>query len=169
MYFLIQNGQIAGTSDAAIEVAGLEIVEGIDLPVDQLYWDRSAIQQRPERPSPLHYWQDNQWILPNIVASSVIASAPTANWEGLIAALRGTPIWAKTFSAAGRTVKANAAWTLLYGTLTATRNLEDLQFAIAEMRGAMRGVSAIGDFTPEELATLNQLLQDHGFSFTLQE
>lgn len=164
MYFLIQHGQIAGTiDDPTAKIPGFKIVEGIDLPAEQLYWDGAKIQERPERPSSLHYWQDNQWVM----VESVIAQN-ASNWAGLVEGLRGTAAWAKTFSAAGRTLRANAAWTMLYGTLTTTHNLADLQFAVTEMRDAMIGISTIGDFAPEELTEINELLESNGFELRLE-
>lgn len=163
MYLLIQNEQIVGTTDnPRNEIAGFEIVEGPDLPIELLYFDGSRIQVKPEPPSELHFWQNNQWRLPE---PSV---AVRENWDGLVIALRGSSFWGKVYTAAGRTLKANVAWTLLYGTLTKTHNLQDLNFAIVEIREAMRGITGIGDFTTEEITALNQLLDDNGFTLRLE-
>ncbi|MBW4443070.1 MAG: hypothetical protein KME10_17890 [Plectolyngbya sp. WJT66-NPBG17] len=165
-YFLIQKNQnqICGTTDdPTLELAGFQVVKGVDdLPAEMLFWDGFEIQIKPARPSDLHFWQNNQWTLPEFTAPV------TENWTGLIDSLRGTLIWQKSFTAAGRTVRANAAWTLLYGTLTSTQSLPDLAFAIAELREAMRGITAIGDFTSEELDSLNQKLEANHFSLRLE-
>lgn len=161
-YFFLQNGQIVGTTDDPnIAIAGFEIAEGVDLPVEQLYWNGSEICPKPERPSPLHVWERLEWILP------FVATLERENWDGLVSSLRGTAVWAKVYTAASRTLKANVSWTLLYGTLTRTHNLQDLQFAIAEIREAMAGISAIGDFTSEEIEQINQILMLNGFELEL--
>lgn len=93
--------------------------------------------------------------------------APVENWDGIVAALRGTSLWAKVYVAAGSNLRANVSWTLLYGTLTRTHNLADFQFAISDLRQAMAD-SAIGDFNAAELEQINQTLTQTGFSFLLK-
>ncbi len=144
---------------------GRAVLEGADLPIAALYFDGSAILPKPDRPSDLYEWdrQTHEWVAPQ----QPLPFTPQQNWEELLAQLRGSAFFAKCFNAAERTLKANAAWTLLYGTLTRTHNLEDLQFSLYKMREALSGIAAIGDFTPEEVEALNQMLEQTGFELRL--
>jgi hypothetical protein len=163
MLFLVSDGEIVGTTDQVENLPdGYEAVSGPDLAIEQLYFDGTAIQIKPAQPSPAHFWSEGGWRLPDVVAIPV-----SENWNGLLMALRGSSFFAKCFESAERTLKANAAWTLLYGTLTRTHNLEDLMFSLFKMREAMRGIAAIGDFTPGEIEQMNQILEANGFELRL--
>jgi len=65
MYYWIQDNQIVGTSDS-LDVGtptGFSLVEGPDASRDDLYYDGTAIQLKPERPSDTAYWDNatNTW------------------------------------------------------------------------------------------------------------
>lgn len=87
---------------------------------------------------------------------------PPPDWAGLLKDLRGSEPWAKSFAAASTSIAANSAWTLLYGTLTGTRHLPDLMFAIGALRSAMVATEG-GDFTEAEVNTINAIMTSRGF------
>lgn len=166
MRFLISDNQIVSahpTGDLG-EPAGMFWVDGPDLQLDQVYWDGVSVQPRPTSPEPSAYWNPslNQWILPQ--SQAVIE---VNNWDKLLKKLRSTPIWAKTYEASTKTIKANSAFTVLYGTLTSAHDEADLVWSFAQMREAMAGIAAIGDYTAEEIAQINQWLSDSGFELQL--
>ncbi len=166
MFFLISNGAIVGTTDQADNLPeGYSAVEGVDLPIDLIYFEDGQILEKPDRPSPTHFWdeENNEWI------TQTLEPLPQGeNWNALLAEMRGSLFFAKCFNAAERTLKANAAWTLLYGTLTRTNDLNDLMFSLIKMREAMSGIAAIGDFTIAEIDQINQILTQSGFEFQLE-
>jgi len=65
MYYWIAGNEIAGTSnDASVTPpTGCTLVEGPDASRDDLYYDGTAIQLKPERPSDTAYWDSitNTW------------------------------------------------------------------------------------------------------------
>lgn len=166
-FLLIANNQIASPltdeplPETAIPTGFLQVETAFSLPIAQLYWDGETVLVKPDRPSPNHYWDETtkEWIAPFVPEPTI---AP--NWLGLVAALRNSAIWAKVFDAASRTLKAQNAFTLLYGTLITVHNLDDLRLAIYLVREAMRGISAIGDFSADELAWIGDRLSENGFN-----
>jgi hypothetical protein len=163
-YFWINNEEIAGYSETWVEPelypSGFALVEGLDLPIGRLFWNGAAIVQKPEQPSPEHFWnhESNAW---EIVVIPI--PEPLPDWQGLTSQLRGSAAWGRAYTSSERTLKANSAFTLLLTTLTSTHAVEDLVWAIAKLREAMVAIAAIGDFTTEELAGIAQALQTHGF------
>jgi hypothetical protein len=182
MLFLIYDGQLSGTTIATDSLPeGFEAVEGPDLPLERVYWDGSQVQAKPTQPSSLHYWDgvSHQWQLPEPVSLAIATPSSPEDWDGLTNALRNTAVFAKVYGAATqpeastiaaltKTLKANTAYTLLMDTLSKTHHSGDLQFAIAQLREVMATIAAIGDFTPEELAWLNQHLKSNGFEIRLE-
>ncbi|MCC5636343.1 hypothetical protein LC593_10825 [Nostoc sp. CHAB 5844] len=168
MYFLIQNNEIVGTSDAKIEELPLNfsLVEGPDILISQAYYKDGEILPKGSSPSPQHTWdeQTHTWIEPEALP---VAQLSAPNWDALIASLENSPEWGKAYTAAERTLKANTAFTTLLTTLTSLRRTETLEFAIAKLREAMSGIAGIGDFTLEELASINQKLAAAGFDLVL--
>jgi hypothetical protein len=88
MFYLIdETGQIAGLSTIALAPGGWLAVEGPDASRDDLYYDGTAIQFKPDRPSDTSYWDHatNTWqeppppppppVLPNwgAMADSLVA------------------------------------------------------------------------------------------------
>lgn len=119
-----------------------------------------------DRPSPAHIWDGEQW---------QIQLKP--DWVGLMGSLRGsavyTKIWvaareseANTVAALKKTVKANTALTLLQDSFK-SESLQDLEFAIATLREDLSAISTAGDFSAEELAWINRLLETYQFPFRL--
>jgi hypothetical protein len=165
MIYLLSDGQVVGLASNAI---GLPIgFTAFDSPLEldpqHVYWDGKNIIEKPPTPGPEYFWGAGEWIAPPIGALAL----PTG-WAGLFSGLSNTPMWQRVFAAAGRTLRANAAFTLLLNTLTASHDIGTLAFAIDELREAMRGISAIGDFPPEETDQINQILEKTGFDLRLK-
>jgi hypothetical protein len=163
MLILIHQDQICGQVESAEGLpSGFEVIETeIEAPIESLYFADGEIRQKPERPSDAHVWTDSRWV--ELERFSIPEASAQEDWQGLFVALHETPIWARVYEASGRTLKANRAFTLLLNTLTTSRNLATFVFAIADMREALQGISAIGDFDTAELAMLNELLQQYQF------
>ncbi len=137
---------------------------GPDAPIEDLYWDGETIILKPPKPSDEHHWdsETNTWIAP-----VPIVIPQYLDWDKLITLLDSSPEWGRVYAAAEKTLKANTAFTTLLTTLTNLRKLETLEFAIAKLREAMIGISGIGDFTAEEIASINQKLAECGFDLQL--
>lgn len=162
MRLLIFDGAIAGEAigmNPESLPAGFSIVEFDGYaPIEGLYYFDEEIRLIPEKPSDRHFWKGSEWI------EVVIEPLPierAADWDGLLADLRGTELWRRTFEAASTSIAANAAWTVLQNTLTSTRHPEDFEFAIGALRSAM--AAGNGDFTQNQVETLNRLLSDRSF------
>ncbi len=97
--------------------------------------------------------------------ADAIQSIP--NWKALENSLRQSEVWAKAFGASTRTLKAQAAFSLLYGTLTVTHNLDDLRFSIMLLREAMSSIAGLGDFTSEEISFINAVLNNNNIALEL--
>jgi len=163
MLFLIANNQICGTTDTAdpdlIQLPdGWEIHEGPDLDPSLVFWDGQQVQAKPTQPTEGHRWDGdtNTWLLPAMPLKD-------NDWERLQASFRGTALMGKCFTAAGQDLTCNAAFTMLYGAITQTRNLDDFAWSLGQMRAAMTANPEIGDFTPEEINSINAALTDAGF------
>jgi hypothetical protein len=170
MIFLICNDEIAGITDSHLAAlpSGYRCIEGPDLLVHEVYWDgqSESVLPKPQQPSNEHYWDSttNTWQLPQLIR---IPQIKTENWDRLISLLDSSPEWGRVYAAAEKTLKANTAFTTLLTTLTNLRKVETLEFAIAKLRVAMAGISGVGDFTSEEIASINQKLTECGFDLQL--
>lgn len=158
----ISSGEVVGPAILGIGVPdNFEEVEGPEArDRDLLYVDGQTIKLKPERPSPSHVWSVTQktWI-----EQSLPAPGLAIDWTGFLAALRNTPVFARIYSASTQSLRANSAYTLLTSTLTTTHNLDDFQWAIAELREGM--TTSTGDFSNEEIEWINQKLDLFGFDF----
>ncbi|MBD1857701.1 MULTISPECIES: hypothetical protein [Leptolyngbya] len=79
------------------------------------------------------------------------------NWEQLQASLRGTPLFGKAMG----TTNVNA-WSLLLFALGTSRNIDDLLFAVQQVR-----IGLAEDFTQAEIEELNTILADCDFEISL--
>ncbi|MBW4670423.1 MAG: hypothetical protein KME60_24160 [Cyanomargarita calcarea GSE-NOS-MK-12-04C] len=170
MIFFICNDEIAGITDSCLEAglpSGYKCIEGPNLLVHEVYWDGENVLPRPEQPSNEHYWDSttNAWEATKPAVVPLINLEE--NWDKLISLLQSSPEWAHAYTAAERTLKANTAFTTLLSSLTTLRKVETLQFALAKLREAMSSISGLGDFSAEEIASINQKLTDSGFDFQL--
>lgn len=166
MQFLILERQIAASAESYPEAAvpnGGKVVEGPNLPVEQLYWDGEAIKKRPKRPSDYHAWNplENKWEQPATLADSL---AELPNWQGFLDELRGSDVWAKWFEAAAVNLRANTAATLLLGCLTGTRNLADLDYALQQLEQAMDDDDAVEALSPTEKGWVTRWRKEHNLA-----
>lgn len=165
--FLIYEGAIAGTTDQAEDLPeGYSAHPGPDAPIEEVYWDGADVILKPEKPSAIAFWniETLSWTEPE---AFVIPNLQSLDWDKLIAALDSSPEWERAYTASERTLKANTAFTTLMSALTSIRKVETLQFALSKLREAMSGISGLGDFTPEEIASINQKLEAAGFELRL--
>ncbi|MBW4677769.1 MAG: hypothetical protein KME52_28375 [Desmonostoc geniculatum HA4340-LM1] len=136
----------------------------LNLPVELVYWDGQIISPKPTKPEARAIWDNEQleWIVP---PPRQMPSTP--DWGKLIALLDSSPEWGRAYAASEKTLKANTAFTAMLTTLTNFRKTETLEFALAKLREAMTGISGVGDFTAEEIVSINQKLTDCGFELQL--
>lgn len=168
MQVLIFDNQIAGIApddqDALNLPSGFTIAEyDGNFPIESLYFSDGEVQVIPTSPPDgNHQWSGSEWVeIPPITLTFITQYGP--NWSGLLSDLRGSEVWEKSFIAASTSIAANAAWTLLCSTLTGTnRHLPDLMFSIGALRAAMIN-SEVGDFTADQVATINTIMVDRGF------
>ena len=169
MDWLISQNQVVGIFDPnAMQSdklpSGFSIVEGADGLIDAVYYDpgSSSVKLKPDQPSDRHYWDPNlrEWV----ELQSVDTTGP--RWEGLLSTLRGSPLWAKVFTASKANLDCNSSFTVLYGTLSSDRNIDTLEWAIGAMRASMVAAS-IGDFTADEIAEINTMLSSNRFPFQI--
>lgn len=121
----------------------------------------------PDDPGNFDWVQYQQWleIEGNTPDPSDVPLQP-ANWQGLENMLRASAIWQKAFEVSMLSLPAQSATTLLLSTITSTRNLQDLEFAIGFLRQQMQALP-VGDFTTQEITLMNQALEANGFSLRL--
>ena len=158
MKYLLLDGQIIGAAAGDEPMGNATIVDGPHAEISQLYYEEGEVKLKP--PAPPEGWWDSEakeWRTPTPLPE--IPAAP--DWDGFAAALRGGPIWAKFYAAGTKDLRANLAGTLLLNTLTGTRNLADLEFAIAELLAAMAAASGVTELTANQKTTLDGLLVEH--------
>lgn len=85
------------------------------------------------------------------------------NWSGLLSALQGSAVLGKCYLAAQQSPAVGAALNMVVTSLIGTRDLNNLEWAIRELRTAL----GENDLTPEELAWVNGQLSANGFSLML--
>jgi hypothetical protein len=168
MRLLVLDGLIAGIAGAEVEESslptGFTIAEyAEEVPIESLYFLDGEVNPIPDRPSDRHHWNGKEWV--ELIIQEVIASQ-ASDWEGLLSDLRSSVFWQKAFQAASTSLPANAAWTVLQSSLTATRHSEDFEFAIGALRRAMAAGDG-GDFTQNQIKMLNKMLADRGFGFKI--
>lgn len=167
MHYLVNDqNEVIGTTDRAEDLpAGTRTIESdLDLSIVRVFVNADdEIEEKPPQPSERHYWDDGAWAqLPENDFT------PANNWPQLEALLMESAPWDRVYQASGRTIKSSAAFTLLLNTITVSRRLPTLEFAIGEMRSAMAGLTGIGDFTAEEIAEINGYLEAAKFDLRLE-
>lgn len=124
-----------------------------DVAIESLYYDNGNLNLIPPAPDGGYNWNGRVWL--------DFMHGP--NWEGLLSDLRCSEVWAKSFVAASSSLPANAAWTVLYSTLTGiSRSLPDLMYAVGALRLAMIA-SGEGDFTDDQVVIINTIMINRGF------
>lgn len=193
MLFYVADNEIVGDQANPDSLPnGWAVAEGADLPIEMLYWDGEAIQERPPRPGEEYYWsRDNlgweqaQTPVPQVPTGPPSPGAVSGDWERLEASLRQSSYFYKGYESAGYSLKSNRAFTLLLNTIRTGSTLQsggfiseasslklsqDLRFATLDLKAALAELGASGsfpDFTEEELASLEEMLADCGFEVAL--
>ncbi len=167
LYFLIDPAtkSIAGSTDQRTPVGNLELYPGPNLPIDQLYFDGIEVKQKPQQPSPSHYWnlEAQQWVLP--VAA---VPAPPLRWDTLLRDLEAiTSAWNKVVSASEESLKANTAFTMLMSVILSLKDASRLESGFERLRVALTETPA-GDFTKAEIVEINKALAKNNFTLELQ-
>jgi hypothetical protein len=158
MQYLVLDGEVVGVAQGEEPMGQATIHDGPDGEISQLYFDDGEVKLKP--PAPPEGWWDpeaKEWRTPAPLPE--LPAGP--DWEGFANALRGGPIWAKFYNAGTKDLRCNLAGTLLLNTLTGTRNLADLEFAIAELLAAMDEAAGVTPLTANQKATLDGLLVEH--------
>ena len=158
MKYLLLDAEIIGVAQGDEPMGNATIVDGPHAEISQLYYEEGEVKLKP--PAPPEGWWDSEakeWRTPTPLPE--IPAAP--DWTGFAEALRGGPIWAKFYTAGTKDLRANLAGTLLLTTLTGTRNLADLEFAIAELLEAMDAAAGVTTLTANQKSTLNGLLVEY--------
>ena len=164
-YIYIQGGEICGEGSSGENLPqgylAISIPEKLlSTPLSGIYLaEDGMLEAIPTQPSSDHWWdkEAKEWREPLPLPEAPLAP----DWEGFAAALRGGPIWAKFYTAGTKDLRCNLAGTLLLNTLTGTRNLADLEFAIAELLAAMAAASGVTELTTNQKNTLDGLLVEH--------
>lgn len=168
MHYLVnEENEVIGTTDRAEDLPnGIRSIESdLDLSPDQVYVTAEGeIAAKPASPGDGYRWIEGDWAAP--LENDF---TPANNWPKLEALLMESAPWDRVYQASGRTIKSSAAFTLLLNTITVSRRLQTLEFAIGEMRSAMAGLTGIGDFTAEEIAEINGYLEAAKFDLRLEE
>ena len=103
-------------------------------------------------------WDSTRWIEGMYDALALQTAEPTANWRRLQDSLRGTIAFGKAM----QTSNTNA-WSLLLFALGTSRSVDDLSFAIVQVRAGMSE-----DFTASEIEFINTALSESGFDLRLE-
>lgn len=144
-YFYVKDGSIVGLGDSEDMPDGFDLVPnefGQVNPHDYFYAD-GQIEKKPDRPSLDAAWNNGEWSVPEpIDVGAIVALNP---WRSLLDKLRGSDVWEAAFTASFKSLRAQSAWTLLYGTITSTNNIQDLAFAVSAL------IDAAPTFFPAEI------------------
>lgn len=87
---------------------------------------------------------------------------PPPNWNNLVNSVRSTPVFGKVYMASKTDTQINTAFTLLLSALTNSHNMNDLIFALTDLKSAM-GVM----FVQTDIDFINQSLSSNHFPFTI--
>ncbi len=155
------SGEVVGVAIEGINPGNFEIVQGPEAASrDEVYFAEGQIQRKPERPSDRHSWINNEWQLP--------PNPPITerDWDGLFKALQNSSVFGKIYASATENLRSNAAYTLLFSTLTTTHNYEKFVWAIAELREGMK-LASTGDFSQVDIDWINSVFSECGFDLQL--
>lgn len=111
------------------------------------------------------YIQYKQWLIEGNTPEPLEPEQQLADWNLLVDKLRQSTVWAKTFQVSAKSLKAQQAWSLLFGTITATHNEQDLAYAIYLIRDSLSNTAGFEDFTTEELVFINAALDQSGLVY----
>jgi len=91
---------------------------------------------------------------------------PDAKWGKLYTSLQSSVFLGKANAAAQISLPAATALMFLVSAITNTRDVNDLAWSVANVREAM-SLTPIGDFTPEEIESINLIFIDCDFTFQI--
>ena len=100
--------------------------------------------------------EDYRAMLPSKTEAEPLADLPS--FIDLQAALRGTAAWSKMFGAMARSVRANAAGTLILTAIAGTQDRGDLIGGFRELLAAMDGQAGIAAFSDDEIKQIKDAL-----------
>jgi len=92
---------------------------------------------------------------------------PDAKWEKLYTSLQSSIFLGKANAAAQISLPAGTALMFLVSAITTTKDVNDLAWSVANVREAMAAIP-IGDFTPEEIESINLIFIDCNFSYQIE-
>lgn len=164
-YLLDENSIIIGVSDLLSNCPSQFMVfeSELNLHIESVYFDGKDIIPKPPKPQGATWdSNNNNWVV--FPLKKVIVYQ---DWDKLISLLQNSPEWGRAYTASERTLKANTAFTTLLTTLTTLKKTETLEFALAKLRESMSAISGLGDFSAEEIASINQKLIECGFELQL--
>lgn len=161
-YLIIDNEVVGRVADGADALGNATLKTGPWAPENSdLYVEGGEVLLKPARPSAEAWWDKdtNAWKEP-----AALPTVDAPDWDGFAAELRGGAIWAKFWAAGKANLECNLAATLLLGTITGTRNIADLNFALSELIAAMDAASGITGLTANQKQALSDLRGKHGLN-----
>lgn len=170
--YIIEDKSIVGiTNDPAAKLPkDFYVVEGMEEPIEKLYFNGSTILRKPPKPSTNknYNWdgETNSWKEGSSLNLGV-SSEPFPLWGNLISELQESPVWAKVNSSASKTNAANFAVTLLLRVLDVTRKESDLLYAFNNLREVLNSAASLEDFNTSELEFIQASLTKNNFTITV--
>jgi len=92
---------------------------------------------------------------------------PSIDWQKLYTSLQSSIFLGKANAAAQISLSAGTALMFLVSAITTTKDFNDLAWSVANVREAM-SATPIGDFTPEEIESINLIFIDCNFSYQIE-
>jgi len=89
------------------------------------------------------------------------------DWQKLYTSLQSSIFLGKANAAAQTSLPAATALMFLVSAITTTKDVNDLAWAVANVREAM-AATPTGDFTPEEIESINLIFIDCNFSYQIE-
>jgi len=97
---------------------------------------------------------------------SFLQRDPPLDWEKLYISFQSSVFLGKANAAAQISLPAGTALMFVISAVTNTKDVNDLAWAVTNVREAMVATT-IGDFTPEEIESINLIFIDCNFTFQL--
>ena len=92
---------------------------------------------------------------------------PPLDWEKLYISFQSSIFLGKANAAAQTSLPAGTALMFLVSAITTTKDVNDLAWSVANVREAM-AATPIGDFTPEEIKSINLIFIDCNFTYQIE-
>lgn len=136
--------------------ANFTVVEGADLPRDEVFFDGQQILAKPEKPGENYYWSeaDKTWVeIPEKIPLKML------DWNGFLLGIIQTPVYEKikNFLGANDPAEYTVLVALLNNSALPDADRERLlENALRRVKAAMKGSST--PLTSKDVATINELL-----------